>query len=112
MSSNVDDSVPIEQTLAGGTVMETTLIDQWSKFGAAIKADRAERGITQQALAETSGVSRAWLARFEAGHRRAELEQIFRVLDALDLSLAIAPLTRQASQQQILDALAARRRPR
>ena len=67
--------------------MSDTVISDWIKLGAYVRAARHERGWTQIQLAQRAGVSRAWLARLESGHRRAELESILRLFAALDLRL-------------------------
>lgn len=69
--------------------MATTFINDWQKFGATVRSARLRHGLTQQVLAERAGVSRAWLARFESGHRAAEMEQTLRLLAALGLQIAI-----------------------
>jgi HTH-type transcriptional regulator/antitoxin HipB len=83
-------------------------INDWQKMGATLRAARRDHGLSQQALADRAGVSRAWLARFETGHRHAEMEQVFRVLNALDLSLAVKPVERPAGENAVLAALAQR----
>jgi transcriptional regulator with XRE-family HTH domain len=45
--------------------------------------------MTQQQLAERSGTARSWIARVESGHRNAELEQLLRLLNALDLTMRL-----------------------
>jgi len=67
--------------------MSDTLISDWIKLGAFLRQARNERGWTQIQMAQRAGVSRAWLARLESGHRRAELESILRLFTALDLRL-------------------------
>lgn len=62
----------------------------WADLGQAIKGARRYAGLTQQELAGRAGVSRAWLARAESGHRKAEIEYVMRTLAALGLSLAVA----------------------
>lgn len=52
-----------------------------------IRARRQERGLSQQSLAEASGVSRKFLVDLEAGHERAELGKTIAVLHTLGLSL-------------------------
>jgi HTH-type transcriptional regulator/antitoxin HipB len=47
--------------------------------------------MSQAALAERTGVSRKWIYEFEAGKPTAELGLLLRVLDALGLSLELAP---------------------
>ncbi len=66
-------------------------ISGWAGFGATVKGARQEQGLTQAQLVTKAQVSRAWLAKFESGHRGAEFEQIWRVLLALDLSLFVRP---------------------
>lgn len=79
------------------------------RLGAAIRAERTRRGMTQAALAERAGVSRAWLARFETGHPAAQVEQLLRVLRTFDLGLALEPLRTTAAEQTLLTELAKRR---
>lgn len=77
----------------------------WTKLGAVVRSVRQEQGLTQRGLAEKAGVSRAWLARFEGGHRRAEVEQVFRLLAALGLSLSLQPTRRSLGETAVLAAL-------
>lgn len=79
------------------------------RLGAAIRAERIRSGLTQAALAERAGVSRAWLARFETGHPTAQVEQLFLVLRAFDLGLALEPLRTTAAERALLTELAKRR---
>lgn len=65
-------------------------IGDWTRFGAAIRDERKRQGLTQERLAQEAGVSRSWLARVEKGHRGAELEQIFRLLGHLRLTMTLA----------------------
>jgi len=64
-----------------------TSIDTPAAAGSIIRARRQERGLSQQSLAEASGVSRKFLVDLEAGHERAELGKTMAVLHALGLSL-------------------------
>ena len=76
--------------------MADTVVSDWIKLGAFVRQARNERGWTQIQMAQRAGVSRAWLARLESGHRRAELESILRLFTALDLRL-FARASREAS---------------
>ena len=78
------------------------------QFGAAVRAARKQRGLSQEALASQAGVSRAWLARFETGHPAASIEQIFRVLRTVDLVIAVAERTHSPAESTLLAALPAR----
>ncbi|MEW1821670.1 type II toxin-antitoxin system Y4mF family antitoxin [Arthrobacter sp. NPDC080031] len=70
-------------------------IDTPAAAGAIIRARRQERGLSQQSLAESAGVSRKFIVDLEAGHERAELGKTMAVLHTLGLSLtASAPMPR------------------
>jgi y4mF family transcriptional regulator len=72
--------------------METgTIISDWNKLGAMVREARNDQGWSQSQLAERAQVSRAWIAKLEAGHRSAELEQILRLFSALNLVLLAQP---------------------
>ncbi|MFE4194520.1 helix-turn-helix transcriptional regulator [Paenarthrobacter sp. NPDC056912] len=62
-------------------------IDTHAAVGATVRARRRERGLSQQSLAEASGVSRKFLVDLEAGHERAELGKTMAVFHAPGLSL-------------------------
>lgn len=79
------------------------------QLGAALRAARKQRGLSQEALAERAGVSRAWLARFETGHPASSIAPIFRVLRFLDLGLDIVERKTTAAEETVLAALADRR---
>jgi HTH-type transcriptional regulator / antitoxin HipB len=76
------------------------------QFGGVVRAERKRRRWTQAVLAERSGVSRAWLARFETGHPAASLEQVFRVLAPLDLDLSVVARQISPAEAEVLAAIA------
>ncbi|MGH3465455.1 MAG: helix-turn-helix domain-containing protein [Kribbellaceae bacterium] len=78
--------------------MPDTTVRDWVKLGATLGAARRRQRISQHELARRAGVSRSWLARVEAGHRGAELEQVLRVLDALGLKLVLRDVDVTAAQ--------------
>jgi len=49
---------------------------------------RRARGLSQEALARRSGLSRSYLASLERGHRNVGLVNLHRLATALDLALA------------------------
>lgn len=59
--------------------------------GAAIRAARRAKGVSQAQLAERAGVGRQWLVAVEKGHHRAELGKVAALLSALDIRLAFGP---------------------
>jgi len=76
-------------------------------IGARIKALRASRNLTLDALAERSGVSRAMISRIERGESSATAQLLNRLCAALGLTLsglfartelASSPLSRRADQ--------------
>jgi HTH-type transcriptional regulator/antitoxin HipB len=83
--------------------MQTVL--SWVRMGQVVRDARRARTWSQTDLAGHAGVSRAWVARLEAGHRRAEIDQLFRVLHALDLTLYVGEQRRTAGEMAVLEAL-------
>lgn len=68
---------------------------QWSihtpaDVGRAIAGVRAERGLTQAALAERAGVDRGYLARLEAGASPLVLERSLRALRRMGATITIS----------------------
>lgn len=61
-----------------------------AELGAAIRAERKRRGLTQAAVAEQAEVSREWLSRLENGAPRLEVEKVLRTLHVLDIKLVTA----------------------
>ncbi len=58
-------------------------------FGNVIAQIRRERGMTQEAFAETGGLSRAWLAKLETGRTSRSLEHLLRLLRRLGASVTV-----------------------
>lgn len=84
-------------------------VNNWDSLGRLIQGARKEQGLTQEGLAERAGVSRAWLAKVESGHRGAEFQRILRVLDALEIDLVARPRRRDTPQGVLATILAAHR---
>jgi len=59
----------------------------YEAIGRRLAALRRERGLTQEQLAERAGTSSAYVARIEAGGRRATVEMLARLATALDVPL-------------------------
>lgn len=81
------------------------LVGGWTDLGRAIKDARLKAGLTQQQLAERARISRAWLARVESGHRKAEIEYLMRTVASLGLSLALAPMPPDDTDPALAEAL-------
>lgn len=54
-------------------------------LGAAIRDFRGRLGISQEALAELSGLHRTYLGGIERGHRNPSYANILKIADALDV---------------------------
>jgi transcriptional regulator with XRE-family HTH domain len=80
-------------------------------MGAVVRERRRALGMTQRDLAELCRVSRPWLVAVEAGHQRAELGRVLRLLWALELSLDVFPTPPETGEDLVdLDALLERHR--
>lgn len=58
------------------------------KFGNIVRACRAQRGISQEVLAERAGLHRTYIADIERGSRNPSLLSINKLAEALNLSLS------------------------
>lgn len=58
-------------------------------LGATVRGQRQTLKLTQAALAEAAGVSRAWLTEFERGKPTVELGRVLAVLAALGITLEL-----------------------
>lgn len=58
------------------------------RLGNAVRAMRLERGLSQEALADASGIDRSHMGKIERGERNVSLLNIARVSDALEVSIA------------------------
>jgi y4mF family transcriptional regulator len=61
------------------------------ELGTVIRERRRELNLTQQQLADQAKVGRTWLVAVEAGHQRAELDKVLRVVAVLGLTLDVSP---------------------
>ncbi|MGN0126035.1 MAG: helix-turn-helix domain-containing protein [Rhodococcus sp. (in: high G+C Gram-positive bacteria)] len=70
-------------------------------FAAEIRAARARRGVTQAEVAKSSGMSRATIARLEAGERTLDMAQLFDLCEALgvDPGEILNAVQRQAAEE-------------
>lgn len=57
-------------------------------FGKAVREFRSERGISQEALAHRAGLDRTYLSGIERGERNPSLLNLYRIADALGVTLA------------------------
>lgn len=69
--------------------MDIHLVRSPLTFGILVRNARLEQELSQAATAARAQVSRSWLARVEDGHPGAELGPLLRLMEALDLRLAL-----------------------
>lgn len=60
-------------------------------MGALIRARRRELGLSQTRLAVRGGVSKSTVSMLELGFADKQLEHVVRLLEAMDLELAVRP---------------------
>ena len=77
-----------------------------------LKERRITHGLSQAELAKKAGVSRAWIAKMETGHRHPDLDTIIRVASALDLEMGFTVLDPNRPTTPEADYLAERRATR
>ena len=58
------------------------------KLGAAIRAARLERGLSQEALADAAGIDRSHCGKIERGERNVSVLNVARVATALNVTVA------------------------
>lgn len=58
------------------------------KLGAAIRAARLERGLSQEALADAAGIDRSHMGKIERGERNVSVLNVARACDALNVTMA------------------------
>ena len=56
------------------------------KYGQVVRKIRLEKGISQETLADLSGLHRTYMSDVELGKRNVSLENIDRIANALDVS--------------------------
>jgi transcriptional regulator with XRE-family HTH domain len=70
---------------AGATTFDAALA---KAFGVAVRALRSERGISQEALANSAGIERSHMGKIERGEHMPTLAIVFKIAGALGCSAA------------------------
>ena len=78
-------------------------------LGAAVRAERTRRGMTQTELASLSGTTRQWISAFERGRTRVETDLAFGTLGAIGLSVDLSPDPPEPAHGMLTTVEAARR---
>lgn len=58
------------------------------KYGQVVRKIRLEKGISQETLADLSGLHRTYMSDVELGKRNVSLENIDRIAGALEISIS------------------------
>jgi transcriptional regulator with XRE-family HTH domain len=58
------------------------------QVGQHIAALRGQHGWTQEELAHRSGLNRTYIGQIEGGHRNVAIRNLFKLADALDVTVA------------------------
>ena len=66
--------------------MNIKLEQFYKQLGKRIKFLREQRGLTQQALAEKSGISLNYLGKIEVAMNKPRLKTIFKIAEALEIN--------------------------
>ncbi|GAA5037543.1 helix-turn-helix domain-containing protein [Microbacterium fluvii] len=64
-------------------------VTRGADLGALVAERREKLGMSQQQLADESGVTRDWLNRFERGKSTVTLHRVLWVLSALNLEMSV-----------------------
>jgi len=70
------------------SVENNNSVDIKQRFGKAIRRRRRELDLSQEALAEKAELHRTYISSIERGTRNPSLENIKKLADALDISIA------------------------
>lgn len=69
--------------------MRDTSIRTIEALGQAVRARRLEKGLSQATLAKRVGVERKWVVRLESGNNAAEIGNVLKAFQALDLDVKL-----------------------
>ena len=82
------DAVTEARRLVGITVEKPSLQQQLASTGQKIRRTRSQRKMTQQQLADASGLDRTYISLVEHGKQNLTIGAILKIADALDLPIS------------------------
>lgn len=73
--------------LSLAVVNEMTTDDRIIAFGKRVREMRKSKGISQERLAEMSGIDRSYMGNIERGEKNITLKKAYEICDALDIEI-------------------------
>ena len=86
-ANSVLEAVAEARRLVGLAEERLTLQEQLALMGRRINSARAQRGMTQQALAEVSGLDRTYISLVEHGKQNVTIGAVLKIAHALDMPI-------------------------
>lgn len=77
------------------------MIDSYDLLIDEVVTYRKQHGITQQQLAKSCGLTQSVIARMESKKATPKVDTLFRILSALDCSLALVPQNRSDASMEV-----------
>lgn len=85
VAHNIPDALKEARHLVGLTERKLTLDEQLTLLGRRINAARTSRRMTQQELAQASGLERTYISMIENGRQNLTIEAALKIANALDI---------------------------
>ncbi|MXY20054.1 MAG: helix-turn-helix domain-containing protein [Dehalococcoidia bacterium] len=85
VAHNIPDALREARRLVGLTKRKLTLDEQLTLLGRRINAARTSRRMTQQELAQASGLERTYISMIENGRQNLTIEAALKIANALDI---------------------------
>jgi transcriptional regulator with XRE-family HTH domain len=83
-----------------GSPRRTWVINYATDFGRTLAGVRRARGLTQEQLAELTGVSRTYLAKLETGSDTVELQRLVLALRRMGAEVTVALQDRPDAEEE------------
>lgn len=87
VASNALEAVSEARRLVGIAQERLTLAEHLASLGQRIKATRTSSGMSQQGLADASGLDRSYISLVEQGKQNPTIGVVLKIADALDVSI-------------------------
>lgn len=102
-SFHLTPNVPVRELFCYGYRMKRRFFNTVEAVGQAVREARREQGLTQGELASKAEVGRRFIVELEAGHLRAELGKVLKVLETLGIHAVALPSVRPSQRLDDID---------